>query len=410
MTFLYIDPGTGSMLFSLAIGVVTALVFALRALAVKVRFVLSGGKAKKICADKIPFVIYSDHKRYWNVFEPICDEFERRKIPLVYYTQSADDPALSKNYDFVKAEFIGEGNKGFVRMNMLNAGTVVSTTPGLDVLQWKRSKNVGSYVHVPHAVDDRTGCRMFGLDYYDAVVLTGEYQKEDILEIERLRNLVPKKLVVVGSTYMDANFEHLKNLPSHETNVNYPTVLLAPSWGGVAILSRFGESLLDALVKTKFKIIVRPHPQSKTSEKDLLARLESRYKDAENLSWNYDNDNLAVMNESDILITDFSGIIFDYAFLLNRPLIYADTEFDNSVYDAAWIDRPQWRFRILPTIGIPLRKEDFPNMKEVIEKALLDKNLENGRKMAKLEAWQNQGKSAESTVDFLLTFSKGGNL
>ena len=180
--------------------------------------------------------------------------------------------------------------------------------------------------------------------------------------------------------------------------------------GGVAILSRFGESLLDALVKTKFKIIVRPHPQSKTSEKDLLARLESRYKDAENLSWNYDNDNLAVMNESDILITDFSGIIFDYAFLLNRPLIYADTEFDNSVYDAAWIDRPQWRFRILPTIGIPLRKEDFPNMKEVIEKALLDKNLENGRKMAKLEAWQNQGKSAESTVDFLLTFSKGGNL
>ncbi|MBD5436031.1 MAG: CDP-glycerol--glycerophosphate glycerophosphotransferase [Treponema sp.] len=410
MTFLYIDPGTGSMLFSLAIGVVTTLIFALRALAVKVRFVLSGGKAKKIYAGKIPFVIYSDHKRYWNVFEPICDEFERRKIPLMYYTQSADDPVLSKKYDFVKAEFIGEGNKGFVRMNMLNAGTVISTTPGLDVLQWKRSKNVDRYVHVPHAVDDRTGCRMFGLDYYDAVLLTGEYQKEDILEIERLRNLVPKKLVVVGSTYMDANFEHLKNLPSHETNVNYPTVLLAPSWGGVAILSRFGEILLDALVKTKFKIIVRPHPQSKTSEKDLLARLESRYKDAENLSWNYDNDNLAVMNESDILITDFSGIIFDYAFLLNRPLIYADTKFDNSVYDAAWIDRPQWRFRILPTIGIPLRKEDFPNMKEVIEKALLDKNLENGRKMAKLEAWQNQGKSAESTVDFLLTFSKGGNL
>ena len=410
MIFLYIDPGTGSMLFSLAIGVFSTLIFALRALAVKVRFVLSGGKAKKICAGKIPFVIYSDHKRYWNVFEPICNEFEWRKIPLVYYTQSADDPVLSKKYDFVKAEFIGEGNKGFVRMNMLNAGTVISTTPGLDVLQWKRSKNVDRYAHVPHAVDDRTGCRMFGLDYYDAILLTGEYQKEDILEIERLRNIVPKKLVVVGSTYMDANFEHLKNLPSHETNVNCPTVLLAPSWGGGAILSRFGESLLDALVKTKFKIIVRPHPQSKTSEKDLFARLESRYKDAENLSWNYDNDNLAVMNESDILITDFSGIIFDYAFLLNRPLIYADTEFDNSVYDAAWIDRPQWRFRILPTIGIPLRKEDFPNMKEVIEKALLDKNLENGRKMAKFEAWQNQGKSAESTVDFLLTFSKSGNL
>lgn len=232
MRFLYIDPGTGSMLFSLAISVVTALIFAFRALAVKLRFILSGGKSKKISSGKIPFVIYSDHKRYWNVFEPICDEFERRKIPLFYYTQSADDPALSKKYDFIKAEFIGEGNKGFVRMNMLNAGTVISTTPGLDVLQWKRSKNVDRYVHVPHAVDDRTGCRMFGLDYYDAVLLTGEYQKEDILEIERLRSIVPKKLVVVGSTYMDANLEHLKKLPSHEANINCPTVLLAPSWGG----------------------------------------------------------------------------------------------------------------------------------------------------------------------------------
>lgn len=116
--FLYIDPGTGSMLFSLAIGIVTTLVFATRAAVVKIRFLLSGGKTAKISENKIPYLIYSDHKRYWNVFKPVCDEFERHKIPLVYYTQSADDPALSEKYEFVKAEFIGEGNRGLVRMNM----------------------------------------------------------------------------------------------------------------------------------------------------------------------------------------------------------------------------------------------------------------------------------------------------
>lgn len=400
MTFLYIDPGTGSMLFSLAIGVFSTLIFALRALAVKLRFILSGGKAKKIYAGKIPFVIYSDHKRYWNVFEPICDEFERRKIPLVYYTQSADDPALSKKYDFVKAEFIGEGNKGFVRMNMLNAGTVLSTTPGLDVLQWKRSKNVDRYVHVPHSIDDLSGYRMFGLDYYDAVLCSGMNQVDFIRKIESLRTIKPRETKIVGSTYMDADLEYLKDLPSHKTNINCPTVLLAPSWGKSAILSRFGESLLDALVETKFKIIVRPHPQSKTSEKDLLARLESRYKDAENLSWNYDNDNLAVMNESDILITDFSGIIFDYAFLLNRPLIYADTEFDNSVYDAAWLDEKMWILMTADKMGVKLEESKIPNVKNLILDAMRSEKLTKARESVKSECWENVGMAAKTIVNF----------
>lgn len=401
MTFLYIDPGTGSMLFSLAISVVTTLIFALRALAVKLRFVLSGGKAKKIYAGKIPFVIYSDHKRYWNVFEPICDEFERRKIPVLYYTQSSDDPALSKKYDFVKAEFIGEGNKGFVRMNMLNAGTVISTTPGLDILQWKRSKNVDRYVHVPHTVDNLSGYRMFGLDYYDAVLCTGMNQVDFIRKIESLRTIKPREIKIVGSTYMDANLEHLKNLPYHETNINCPTVLLAPSWGKSAILSRFGESLLDALVETKFKIIVRPHPQSKVSEKDLLERLENRYRNIEKLSWNYDNDNLAVMNESDILITDFSGIIFDYAFLLNRPLIYADTQFDNSVYDAAWLDEKMWILMTADKMGVKLEESKIPNVKNLILDAMRSEKLAKACESVKSECWENVGMAAKAIVNFL---------
>ena len=36
---LYIDPGTGSMLFSLAIGIATAGVFALRSLVIKFKFI-----------------------------------------------------------------------------------------------------------------------------------------------------------------------------------------------------------------------------------------------------------------------------------------------------------------------------------------------------------------------------------
>ena len=42
---LYIDPGTGSMLFSIVIGIAGVLVFALRALWIKCKFFITCGRS-----------------------------------------------------------------------------------------------------------------------------------------------------------------------------------------------------------------------------------------------------------------------------------------------------------------------------------------------------------------------------
>ena len=68
---LYIDPGTGSMLFAILIGTIGALNYILKNGLLKLKFLLSGGKADA-SKDRIPFVIFSDDKRYWNIFEPVC--------------------------------------------------------------------------------------------------------------------------------------------------------------------------------------------------------------------------------------------------------------------------------------------------------------------------------------------------
>ena len=62
MIMLYIDPGTGSMLFALLIGVVSTVTFALRSLIISLKFHLSGGKADKnaLSDSGTPFVIFSD--------------------------------------------------------------------------------------------------------------------------------------------------------------------------------------------------------------------------------------------------------------------------------------------------------------------------------------------------------------
>lgn len=414
--YCYIDPGTGSMLFTIFIGIVTSLVFLLRELVLKLKFVMKGGRVEA-SAERYPYVIFSDSKRYWNVFKPICDEFEKRKVALEYLTASVDDPALETKYEYVTCKFIGENNTAFARLNMLNAGILLSTTPGLDVYQWKRSKNVKWYVHTFHAVDEGTGYRMFGMDYYDAVLLTGKFQEKYIRKLEQLRSLPAKELVVAGSTYMDALKAKLDKAEAEkETSVvtmdmqsgedatkqGRRTILLAPSWGESSILTKYGSRILRALLATGYKIVVRPHPQSLTSERTVLEPLWKEFPDSDDLEWNYDNDNFEVLRRADLMITDFSGIIFDYSLVFGKPIIYADTSFDTAPYDAAWIDEPLWRFEVLKDLGEQLKEEDFPKLKEMIDALLLEGQKAEARERVRDEAWQCMGASAEKTVDYMI--------
>ena len=333
---LYIDPGTGSMLFTILIGVLGIAVYALRGLFMKIRFRMSGGKGEKITDDHSSVIIFSDSKRYWNVFQPICDEFERRKEHLEYLTMSPDDPALETKYEYINSRFIGEGNRAFAALNMLKADIVLSTTPSLDVLYWKRSKDVKHYVHICHAPGDMSLYRMFGIDYYDAVLISGEHQKRQIREMEKLRSLPPKEIVETGITYLDtmkAKLDAAGVLPDHPL-----TVLLAPSWGPSAILAVYGAEIIKALLDTGYHIIVRPHPQSFTAEKESMESLMQQFPENEQLEWNRDNDNFEVLRRSDIMISDFSGVIFDFAMVFDKPVIYADTHFDKAPYDACWLE------------------------------------------------------------------------
>lgn len=396
---LYIDPGTGSMLFTILIGLVGAVFYSLRMILIKLRFHFSGGKEEKN-QKRIPFVIFSDNKRYWVNFAPICRELDRRGQDVVYMTASPDDPVLENPYPHIHGEFIGDGNKAFAKLNFLNAAIVLSTTPGLDVYQWKRSKDVAYYVHIPHAPNDITLYRMFGLDYYDAVLLSGEYQVNQLRQLEALRGLPAKDMEIVGVPYMDEMAGRLRNapaLPSHEK-----TVLLAPSWGKSAIFGVYGREILDVLLKTDYHIIVRPHPQSYTSEKEMIERLMEAYSDSQRLEWNRDNDNFEVLRRSDILISDFSGVIFEFSLIYDKPVIYTDPQFDLSPYDAWWLKEPLWTTSVLPKIGSLLTRENMEDLGQQMDACLTDPRYALGRQEVKAQTWGHPGEGAVRAAEYLL--------
>ena len=396
----YIDPGTGSMLFTLFIGLLSAGYFFFRRLAIRLKFMLAGGAGAHASDERIPVVIFADDKRYWNVFEPICDELERRGVRTAYWTAAPDDPALEANYEHVACEFIGEGNKAFARLNMMSADICLATTPGLEVYQWKRSKDVSFYAHILHATSTAAWYRMFGLDFFDAVLLSNEYQIGEIRELEAKRGIPAKDLAIVGCTYMDSMAERLAGdgtLPDDGRT----TVLLAPTWGPNGLLKRYGERIIQSLVDTGFEVIIRPHPQSMTSEREMMDELMARFPEGEHLSWNFDRDNYEVLRRSDVMVSDISGVIHDFALVFDKPVMYALSGMDTAVYDAAWLDEPFWESSLFTNTGVPLEEGQFDHMREVIEDVLANPDVQARRAQAREESWFFRGECARRTADYL---------
>lgn len=399
MVRLYIDPGTGSMLFTVFIGIISAAVYVARAVIIKIKNSVGAGKKIQADKNKIPIVIFSDHKRYFTTFKPICDELDKKGIRTVYMTMSPDDPALETHYENITAEFIGSGNDAFARMNLLNARIVLSTTPSIDVFQWKRSKDVDWYVHVLHSAGDVTMYRLFGIDYYDAILTSGKFQEDEVRALEKMRNLPAKELYRAGIPYMDEMLKRAKTYERKQGDV--PTVLLAPTWGEYGLLNRYGEELIRSLVDTGYNIVIRPHPQSFTADKDIIDGLMSKFPESDKLHWNHDNDNFEALADSDIMISDFSAVNFDYAFVFDKPLIYSNTGFTKNLYDAWRFEEDPWNVATPRRIGIELTKENIPNLKQIIDDSIGNTSLDEARNEAKNETWCNIGSSAAVIADYL---------
>lgn len=401
LNFLYIDPGTGSMLFSILIGALATVYFISRAAWIKIKFLFTGKKGN-IDKSSYRFVIYNEDIRYWNVFKPVLDAFENHETEVTYFTSCKEDPVFNAEYKFVFSQYIGEGNTAFAKLNFLSADVVLMTTPGLDVYQLKRSRNVKHYAHLEHSVGDATMYRMFGLDYFDSILVTGMYKEKDVRWLEEHRNINRKEIVSVGCTYLDEFKKRIEKIPAEEDHKF--TVLLSPSWGPSAILSRYGEKLLDSLQATGWNIIVRPHPQSRISEKEILDRLTSRYKDMGNIIWDYNSDNIFSLKKADIMISDFSGIIYDYTFLCDKPVMYVNADMDLRMYDAWYVPgQKPWQVNAVKKFGIELKESQFSNIKEIIQNARDSKELEDLRHKAKNEAWENIGFAGEKVYEFMVS-------
>ena len=342
----YLDPASGSAILYIIVAAVTSLIFYSRSILIMLYAkILMVFKKENLLSNNI--VIYSEGKQYWNTFNPLIKEFLKNNDKITYLTSSKDDPAFQIDDINLNAKYIGNEVLACSYLNYLTANLLITTTPQLDVFTLKKTKKIKHYVHVVHAPIDVHTYRKFAFDFYDTVMCSGPHQIKSIRALESSRNTNTKNLLETGLLYYD-NKSSQDLIPNKNTELT--TILIAPTWKEYSLLNQCGEELITQLLDTnQYKVILRPHPQSFVSFRDLTEGIISKFESNPNFKLDREKSGENSMQNSDLMISDLSGIVWDYIFIYEKPVILFETPSNLQGFEDTEIPHLSWEKSLIKT-------------------------------------------------------------
>lgn len=294
------------------------------------RFFAKDNEGKKL-------VFYSESSGFYKYFAGIIEELLKNSDVVIHYvTSDPEDQIFSMTSDRLQAYYIGE-IKLIPFMMKLDADIVVMTMPDLETYHIKRSyvrKDI-EYIYVPHGMDSlnltmRTG----SMDHFDTVFCVGPHQKEEIAKTEEVYNLPKKVLLEWGYSLLDdMKVEYAKSQQAlaekdaspDEKDTSPKKILIAPSWQEGNIVESCLEEILDGLKDKNYQVTVRPHPQHVRHMPEKMEALKERYQNDDNIEIQTDFSSNSTVFEADLMITDWSGIAYEYAYTTLHPVLFINT-------------------------------------------------------------------------------------
>lgn len=311
----YIDPGTGSALFYVVSGLVVSIYFAVRGLYYRVFEVIFRVRHKEQRCD---LAIHCEDPRYEITFLPVLEKLVQRGIEPTFFTMYERDASFEPLPEKVTHRAIAPGMVGYAYLNAIEANLLITTTPQLDVMTFRRSKRVKHYSILQHALGESRYVRPYAYDFYDSVLCCGEILKSNIRKIEAIRELPAKELYDTGIPHYE---ELLRVRTAAPPPSGAPVVLVAPSWGPFSMFESFGVDFIAAIAR-QYRVIVRPHPQMKVSQPELYAKVLA----LEGVTVDTQRTPADAMSKAHVLLSDISGITHEFAFIYERPVLIIDQQ------------------------------------------------------------------------------------
>ena len=206
---------------------------------------------------------------------------------------------------------------------------MIMTMPDLGNYLFKRSAGVGTYVYLFHAaVSTHQQYRKEAFNNYDTIFCTGDHQQKEIRKAEEFYGLGSKTLVGYGYPLLD----EIKRKSG--TRIGKQTILIAPSWFEGCIFDTCIEELLKQLSGSPYNIILRSHPEYEKRKKKGFKAVEQLVNSSPNIAMDEFPNVLDSLPSAAILITDRSGIAFEFALGAGRPVLFIDTTLKET--NASW--------------------------------------------------------------------------
>ncbi|MDA1101626.1 MAG: CDP-glycerol glycerophosphotransferase family protein [Proteobacteria bacterium] len=285
-------------------------------------------------------VFYSEGPAYWVHLQPVIESLvEDHGITLCYLSSHPGDPGLSTNNPRIKSFCIGEGDLRTSLFKSLKADVVVMTMSDLGQLRIKRSVHPVHYVHVFHSiVSTHMVYRKGAFDYFDSLFLVGPHQRSEIRRMEELDHLPAKNLVEHGYGRLDSILHNADADGSTLPTAGPKRIVYAPSWGGFGRpepLKTHGEALTARLLEAGFHVTVRSHPMSQLNSRSFLDAFAAKFRDHPRFIYEEDMGLEDSLHQAHLMISDWSGAAFDFAYGLERPVLFMDIprKINNPAYE-----------------------------------------------------------------------------
>ena len=360
-------------------------------------------------------VVYSEKSGFYKYFEGVIAELlKRSNLSIHYITNDPNDIIfeIAKTEPRIKPYYIGM-KKLITLMLKLECDMLLMTTPDLDKFYLKRSlmqKDI-EYVYLPHdPMSVHMGLREGALDAFDTVFCTGPHVYREVRATERVYGLSEKTLVEFGFPYADKLIEAGEKVNA-ERAANRDTarrreILIAPSWNEDNLLDSCLDELIEGLSSEKNHIIVRPHPEYVKRFSAKMNAIVEKYADrvGEGLSFELDFSVNRSTYASDLLITDWSGISYEFCIATKRPAIFVNTKLKCLNPNWEKIGCTPVEISLRSELGASLEKNELSRVGEVAEELMTheDDYREKITETMK-DFFYHPGHSTEVGAKYLLT-------
>lgn len=323
-------------------------------------------------------VFYSEGSGFYKYFQGIIEYLLlKTNITIHYITSDPEDVIfeLGKKEKRLHPYYIGEKRLITLMMKM-DADIVIMTMPDLDNYHIKRSylRDDIEYIYIPHGMDSlNMTMRNGSMNHFDTIFCTGKHQKEEIEKTEDFYKLDKKNLVEWGYSLLDKMRADYAR--SDKTSRKQKTILIAPSWQKDNIVDSCLDELLDNLKDKGYKIIVRPHPQHVRHQPERMEQLKRCFDVDDDVEIQTDFSSNATVFEADMMITDWSGIAYEYAYTTCKPVLFINTPMKVMNPEYQKIDIEPINIWMREKIGRVIETDEMDSVFEVVTE-ILDSSAE----------------------------------